>query len=496
MNFNVNKKAVLFWTFIIFTYLVTRLINLKIIPIFTDEAIYSYWAQVALHDPQHRYISLEDGKQPLFIWLAAVFQRFVQDPLIATRLVSIFAGFGSLIGIYLVAKNLFGKNVGKISTLLYLLSPFTLLYDRLALYDSLLTMLGLYAIYFTIKMVNKPSLGIAQLNAYAIGLATITKSSGNFFLFLLPFSLLLVNKKPTKKSFTKWAILIVYAALTSIIIYNALRLSPLFYRIAQKNSEFIRSPQDVISSPFAHFTSNMTTIAGWLITYLSIPLFALLIGSIALVLYKKNLKGIYLLVVIAAPLTTELLFNKVLYPRFVLFYFPYVLILIANCLEYIYLKLKIDTRLKYLLLSAFFVLPSINSFLLITNPTKASIPKSDSDQYLNSWPAGFGVDAVVDFFKAESQNKVINVATEGTFGLLPYALNIYLNQNQNIKIDAYWPLNPEELPFQITDLPQSNRTYLILYQTQKSVVNPKLKLLNSYQQGIGESHLRLYEVIK
>src|SRR3989338_972947 len=103
------KPQLLFWLFSLGFFLLTRLINLKIIPIFTDEAIYTYWAQVALHDPANRFISLEDGKQPLFIWIAAIFQKFISDPLLASRLVSVVAGGFSLVGIYLLAKLFFDK---------------------------------------------------------------------------------------------------------------------------------------------------------------------------------------------------------------------------------------------------------------------------------------------------------------------------------------------------------------------------------------------------
>ena len=67
------KKPNLLLLLLILFYFLTRLINLNVMPIFTDEAIYSFWAQVALHDPANRFISLVDGNQPLFIWLAAVF---------------------------------------------------------------------------------------------------------------------------------------------------------------------------------------------------------------------------------------------------------------------------------------------------------------------------------------------------------------------------------------------------------------------------------------
>src|SRR3972149_10179537 len=102
-------KTILVWLVLTISYFISRLINLKITPILDDVAIYTYWAQVALHDPANRFISLEDGKQPLFIWLAAIAQKFISDPLIASRLVSVLSGFGSLVGIYLIARNLFNE---------------------------------------------------------------------------------------------------------------------------------------------------------------------------------------------------------------------------------------------------------------------------------------------------------------------------------------------------------------------------------------------------
>src|SRR3990167_2044966 len=196
-----SKLQLLIWFVLVSTYFITRIINLKIIPIFTDEAIYSFWAQVALHDPANRFLSLEDGKQPLFIWLAAISQKFIADPLVATRLVSVVAGFGSAIGIYLLSRFLLGDKTAKIATFLYIILPFTLLYDRMALFDSLLTMLSIYSLYFSTLMAKKVKLDLAILAGVVIGLAMITKSSGVFFLYLLPFSLIFFNWK--SKDFKK-----------------------------------------------------------------------------------------------------------------------------------------------------------------------------------------------------------------------------------------------------------------------------------------------------
>lgn len=491
------KKPHVFWTGIIALYLATRLINIKIIPIFTDEAIYSYWAQVALHDPVHRFISLEDGKQPLFIWLAAIFQKFIADPLIASRLVSVAAGVGSLIGIYLLSRQLFNQKIAKLAAFLYIILPFTLLYDRMALFDSLLTMFGIYAIFFSVRLIREPKLESALLAGSAIGLAMITKSSGNFFLYLLPFSLLLVDfkEKTLKTHILKWTFFATITFLISQIIYNSLRLSPLFYIIARKNLSFIRSPQEVLASPFEFIWSNISSLTSWTITYLNPILFLLFVGCLIWGLARRNKAIIYLAITILLPFLAEVLFNKVLYPRFILFYFPPIIILTAFTL--ITLIEKFQKYKKFAIAAVALVLtaPISTSFNLITNPQNANIPSSDAGQYLNDWPAGYGVAEVATFLKSQPQDRQIYVGTEGTFGLLPYALQIYFYGQENIHIIGFWPVNHNDLPTQILDLAQNNPTYFVFNETQQETTNQHLKLIANYRKGVGDSYMRLYEVI-
>ena len=62
---------------IIISYFLIRTTSLLSMPIFTDEAIYLRWAQTALNDASWRFISLTDGKQPMFIWVTMIFMKFI-----------------------------------------------------------------------------------------------------------------------------------------------------------------------------------------------------------------------------------------------------------------------------------------------------------------------------------------------------------------------------------------------------------------------------------
>ena len=491
-----SKSTSIFWAGLIFSYLFTRLVNLKLIPIFTDEAIYTFWAQVALDDPAHRFISLQDGKQPLFIWLAAILQKFISDPLIASRMVSVFAGFGSIIGIYLLAKELFSEKVAKIAAVFYLILPFTLLYDKLALVDSLLAMFGIYAVFLSVKMAKNPKLDLALLNGFAIGASMITKSAGNFFLYLLPFSLILFDfsQKNSKQNLTKWIGFSAVTLIISQVIYNMLRLSPLFYVIERKNYEFIRPLSAVAKEPFLHFFSNVESLLGWLISYIGVFLFIIFLCSILYGLFQKERRIIYLSILVVVPFVAESLFNQILYPRFILFYFPPVILAISYAVvNFMGVSPKWNKILIFIFVASI-AFPAVKSFLLLTNPPISKIPQSDANQYFNDWPAGYGVNEVVGVLRKESQNKEVYIGTQGTFGLYPYALNIYFRNNKNVHIFSYWPVNPEELPGEILEYAKNNKTYFVFNENQKEIKNPNLSLVAKYQKGVGNSFMRLYEV--
>ena len=126
------------FTILAIVFFITRLYHLTSLPIFTDEAIYLRWAQIAKNDATWRFISLTDGKQPMFVWLVIPFMKFIHDPLMAGRAVSVMAGFFSLVGLFFLGKELFKSMwVGLLAAFLYLIFPMGVVYDRMALYDSL-----------------------------------------------------------------------------------------------------------------------------------------------------------------------------------------------------------------------------------------------------------------------------------------------------------------------------------------------------------------------
>ena len=177
-----------------------------------------------------------------------------------------------------------------------------------------------------------------------------------------------------------------------------------------------------------------------------------------------------------------------------LFYLPPVILAVAWGFEnFMGVSPKWNTIL-IIIFAASIVLPAQKSYLILTNPPISKIPQNDSNQYFNDWPAGYGVNEVVEIIGKESGDKEVYIGTQGTFGLFPYALNIYFRDNKNVHIFSYWPVNPENLPPEILEYAKNHKTYFVFNENQEEIKNPNLSLVAKYQKGIGESYMRLYEV--
>src|SRR3990167_2856565 len=102
-----HKIELITAVFLTVAYFFLRLYRLMSLPIFTDEAIYTRWSQIARFDAGWRFISLTDGKQPLFVWFDMVVMKFIQDPLMAGRIVSVLTGFFTMIGLFFLGREIF-----------------------------------------------------------------------------------------------------------------------------------------------------------------------------------------------------------------------------------------------------------------------------------------------------------------------------------------------------------------------------------------------------
>ncbi len=478
------------------TYFASRLTNLTSIPIFTDEAIYIRWSQIGAQDANWRFISLVDGKQPMFTWVMMVlFKLLPGDPLFIGRLPSVISGAISMVGLWFVSWELFkNKKVAFLSSILYLISPFSFVYDRMALYDSMTAMFYVWCLYVSVLLVRRLRLDIALILGMLLGAGMLNKTIGFLSLYLLPGTLLLFDWKKENRvqRLLRWAALVFVAALISQALYSVLRLSPLSHMIKQKDALFVYPMSEWITHPFTFFVGNMRGLLDWVIYYPTVPIFIASLFPI-LLLWQKTREKLLLYGYWLAPFIALALFGRVLYPRFIFFMTLPLLVTASLTVDWIMRKFR-WSLFGICLLLIVFVPSMLTDYYLLFDPIHALIPQADRGQYINDWPVGWGVREVNTYLFEESKKGPLTIYTEGTFGLFPYAIEIYLVDKPNIEIYGIWPL-PEEIPDAMVESARKKPTYVVINQMETTPLWP-IELIASYKKGLRvDRTLRFYKVI-
>ena len=226
--------------------------------------------------------------------------------------------------------------------------------------------------------------------------------------------------------------------------------------------------------PFTYLFSNLSGLTSWLLQYLT-PSYILLI-LLAILFIKKFFKEkVILLLYFALPFAALALFGKLIYPRHMFLMSVMLLPLAAWGLSYLVdftqkrVSLNIPKGFYLVIITIIFILyPGFISAQFAYSPEKAQIADMDRNQYINGWAAGWGVKESVIFFTKEAEKQKIFVATEGTFGLMPEAMEMYLIGNKNVTIKGYWPI--DIFPKELLEVSKKMPTYLIFYQPQHRVL--------------------------
>ena len=490
------KKIILEWKYTALVFigilvlgLTLRLINLTILPVFADEAIYIRWSQVMAHEPTLRFLPLSDGKQPLFMWILMFFVHRLPDPLFVGRLVSVFSGLGTIIGIFTLSYIIFkSKLVSLVGSLIWVIMPFSLLFDRMALVDSLLAMFGVWTVVFASLTSKLTRLDLAMITGFALGGALLTKSPAIFFVLMLPTAILFTKfSKHRPFHLIKLACLLGVIYLIGFAMYNILRLGPNFHLIGQRNIDYVWPITHIFESPFDPLKSHFQGSLIYLWEMGPAPIFALIILGIILNL-KKNWQAILFLGMWGTiPIIINSEYAKVLTARYILFCIPFLIILAAGSFN---TKKDLFKKLAFLFLGIYIISALWFDYLLLTTPEIAPLSRSERSGYLEEWTAGTGIKQVSEYLKLEhlkDPEKQIVVGTEGYFGTLPDGLQIYLEGIPKVVVVGVGLGIDKVHPSLVESKKAGNKTYLVANSSRLNFTKPfeesGLKIVASYKKA-------------
>ncbi|NMC36450.1 hypothetical protein GYA49_05400 [Candidatus Beckwithbacteria bacterium] len=451
-------------------------------PIFADEAIYLNWANRVITGQENPFISMFDGKPPLFIWLTGLLFKLIGNLFFSGRLVSVLALFALGIGIYFLAKTKKELLWLKTGFLLIIISPFVFFHGRMALMDTLLAALLLGAVLAWTQLKNYSRIIATGL---LLGLAFWTKTPA---LFLVPFPLLstLIFER-NKKTFIAALITTVLACLVIL----SLKVSVWFPYLMNRSEDFSFQVTEVLAGQRDQIAGNFGHLGSWLVFYEGWVVIILAIAGIVLGIVKKNKLIINLILVSVMFAAPFLILGKVVTPRYYLFLGFTIPFLAAFCLQTIG---KIPKAIALLLIILFAVSADYKT---LSNPLTAHLAKADQQQYLWEWSSGIGLREASQFLAKEAQNKKILILTEGYFGTLPDGLFVLLEGNSNWhNMEVVGIGGPASENFVDTILQaKAEQIYYVGNENRIDLASrEKMKLIKNYPKLNDGAPLQVYEI--
>lgn len=494
-NHNLKYFIPLFGILLIFFIL--RFQNLQSIPVFCDEAIYLRWSQVIKNVETLRFIPLTDGKQPLFMWITSALYKFISDPLLAGRFISVMSGATITIGLFIFSTIFFNRRVSIISALLYVFLPFTFFFDRLALPDTLLSLFGLTSLLFAFLLAKYPRLDLSLILGFSLGFAWLTKSPAIYFVVLSFLTFIFYNRTNYKKIYYP-----LISAFLGFMIYNILRLGPQFHQIALRNQDYVWSIGEIIKHPLDPLIPHLRDIISLYINYVSLPLIILVIIGF-IVTKKKNILvplNIILFLWWILPLIANAAMAKVFTARYILFTLPPLILLMSvginNFYSYFNKTYKLNKLLPSFIIAICLIFNLVFIYQISTNPFNTKLTSTETG-YLSGWTSGWGIKEASAYLIDRSNYANIIVGTEGYFGTLPDGLQIYTDSKKQltvIGVGVNIKLIPENL---LNAHTYGDEVYLLLNKTRNFLPETELKKLELIKQypKPENDYMELYKLI-
>jgi 4-amino-4-deoxy-L-arabinose transferase-like glycosyltransferase len=404
-------------------YLFTRLRGLSLLPIFLDETLHVRWALLVSQGEKPWDATWKWGRA-LTIWLGALVSPLADDLLLANRLVSVALGVATLLATVEIARRLLGSRAAVVAGLFYVLCPFTLFYDRMALTEAGLSAAFALTLVFSIRLAESGRSLDAVLAGLTMALAVLVKAIG---VLVLPIPLATVVVLGGIRE--RWKPLALAYAVGLPPVALALRLF-----VASENAQHMAELFTGGGGAFAaRLGQSLLEGAGWLWTWWTWPLVALAEIGAVVALWRRDRKGLLLALLALYPLVA---FSAVLtwrMPRYLLPASAPLLVLAASALvrlaswaaDQLPPSAPRPAREGLLAIAAVLVLlPALQlDRAFWTDPSRAAIPGPDRFQYVLGWPSGYGVRDTVRLVRQELEQHPDGVTVV-----------VHANRHQNLRM--------------------------------------------------------------
>jgi 4-amino-4-deoxy-L-arabinose transferase-like glycosyltransferase len=414
---------------VLLLYFCLTLINLLKLPIYNDEAIYIDWGWVETHLPGHLFESLYDAKQPFLMWIFSISQRFIHDPLLAGRVVSVLIGATTLTGIYITTKKIFNRYVAIIASVLFCVTPIFVFYNRLALMEAAVASIGVWSLNALIDVIAEPSNKRGIILGVILGFGFFIKSSSLIFAVvsfgILGFFVIVKHEKKLMHS--------IWQALLSLFLVDLLLfIQPLFWETFWSNNRYTLTLHDIMGFPFHVWSQSFTGLIE--IGFFFITPFIFFAGVAGLYFAKKRRTrqiNIFIMYFLAA-LFLEAFSVRNQNQRYLM---PFLVMLVIPASWMLFELWKKNVLNKIVAVIAILI-PVLISIFMIWNPAQyitllSHVSHYSETEYISGQMSGYGIQDTVQYLEQKSKQSLIVTGINLNAGNPESAVDVYMDVTPN-----------------------------------------------------------------
>ena len=420
-------------------YFASRLIALLALPVFLDETLHVRWAR-EIAEGRRPFDKPWEWGRALTVWMGALVTPFSTDLLWANRALSVAAGALALWATIEAGRRLYDEKVGLLAGFFYVVCPFTLFYDRMALADAALAACAAVVLLASVRAVREGRVGQGLLAGVALVAGVLTKAPG-VMLFGIPFGTALLLRADPAGWRAVGAGYLLAAPPTGYALWRFLA-TPNVERMLDIATE---NP----AGPLGRFLANAGEASGWLWTYWTGPLVVLGLLGFAAAVRSRDRRGLLLSALAVLPVLAFAVLLSRWLPRYLLFTSIPFFVLAASGFSVLVHRAPRSGSGVALVLA---VLPCLRfDYDLLRDPARARFVPVDRDQFVTSWTSGYGTRDTIAVVRDELGRHpggirvVTHVNRFRTLRATPLALSVAFAREARVTLEDWDLAHPSAL---------------------------------------------------
>lgn len=372
---------------LLLVYAFTRLHNLLAMPLFVDESLYIYRAQLVRGG---QLLLPAQYSRTLHAWIFTILGPYPPGGGWVARYTIVLLALVSAAAVYALVRSLISHRAGLVALVLWIATPYLFFYERMGLADSALNATSVVAVLLAWKMIRTRQRWVAVALGISLAVVLLAKASGTTWLPLPLVALLIAGGLSWRRRLELGAL--AYGTFGALWGVFTLAMASRGHNYFGEASRFVGDANETI---FERTWNHIGAVWGFDVAYIGLPVVILAIISAAIWLWHDPRRALVVILALGMGGGGAIVFGKSISSRYAYTHAGWVVLLCAAGIGLLierYPRWRPAVAVALAAWIAVFFAP----FALTAWNDPADLPLDDNDtgEYLAHESSGFAVTEI------------------------------------------------------------------------------------------------------